>query len=338
MLDLTNTQYRVVLVTKTGEQIPLPALRSSSMSENDGALAAQLQFDADNVLYNGKWLHSWAALASWIVGQADWGSGWQEVYRGKVFVNTPVTDPLRHFQLTAYDPLISLDKSQDDRYYAAGKTGKQIITDILNAWNVPIGQIDGPNKVLGIQKFQSMSVAQMIFKVLVGSRLLGDTDYVLRWSGGKANVLAVGQNSTVYQLKEDNVVTSASDQWSIENLVTRVKITGSTSANGPVTTKATVDGQTQYGVLQQIVAGSSYPTLGEAKTAAQNILDLQGKPQLMRQIVAVDLPFLRRGDAVDVQAGTISGKVIVSGVQHDWTNRSMTVQFNRLYANTVVTS
>lgn len=336
MIDVGNVAYRVVLLTKDGTQIPLPALRTATIAENDGTLAQQLQFDADNILYNGKWLHTWASLASWIVGQSNWGSGWQEVYRGKVFVNTPTTDPARHFQLTAYDPLIYLDKSQDDRYYAAGHTGKDIITDILHAWGLPIGQIDGPVKKLGVQAFRGQSLAQMIFSVFVRSRLLGDTDYVLRYSGGKVNVFKVGQNKTIYELKEANSVQSASDEWSIENLVTRVRITGSTTAKGPVTTAATVTGQTQYGVLQQIISQSSYSTLADAKQAAQQLLDQKGQPQLTRQVLSADLPFLRRGDVVSVQAGTISGNVIVSGIQHDWSNRTMTVQFNKLYANTVV--
>ena len=64
--------------------------------------------------------------------------------RGTVFAWDYRTDPLGHFTITAYDQLIYLMKSQDDRFYKAGQTAKAIIQDIAGAWRIPLGTVEGP--------------------------------------------------------------------------------------------------------------------------------------------------------------------------------------------------
>ena len=46
----------------------------------------------------------------------------------------------------------------------------------------------------------------------------------------------------------------------------------------------------------------------------------------MRKVTAPDLPFLRRGDKVRVEAGTLIGYYIVSSVSHDATTRTMMME------------
>ena len=43
-------------------------------------------------------------------------------------------------------------------------------------------------------------------------------------------------------------------------------------------------------------------------------------------MIAPDLPFLRKGDKVIVEAGTLIGYYIVSSVMHDATNRIMVME------------
>ncbi|GEO26223.1 hypothetical protein AAC03nite_20080 [Alicyclobacillus acidoterrestris] len=330
MVDLTEVQYGLEIVQGSGQVIAVPGVRSLTFQENTSELAMSVQVDADNQQINGSWLHELAALGSWVVVWADWGAGKQEVFRGIVFVNDPILDTNLHFQLTAYDPLIYLDKSKDDRYYPAGKTGAEILTDIFKSWNVPIGSINGPNKKLGIQVFHGQTVADMVNSVLQQSVLAGDDIYLLQFSNGKVNVIEAGKNTPVYKLTTNDAVMSVEDEWSIEDLVTRVKITGKTNPNGSVQTAATVDGLTQFGILQEIISQQSYDGLAQAKQAAQMILQQNGQPIPNRQVTAVDIPFLRRGDAVYMEAGTLNGQYIISGIQHDAGSRTMTIQFNNI--------
>lgn len=327
-IDVSQITYKAYVVTSAGKVIPVPDPRSLSWGESDQELAMSVTVDADNLQVDGKYLHEYVALGSHLKIYSNWGAGSQELFDGIAFVNAPTTNAAPHVQITAYDPLFYLDKSQDDLYYAAGKTGGYIIRDILQKWNVPIGTIDGPNKPLGVQAFHGSTLASNIGTVLQQSVWHGDDTYLLRWASGKASCVKVGGNSPIYVLTDAQGIQEVDDQWSMENMVTRIKITGKTDANGAVETSTTVDGQTQFGILQQIISQQSYSTLGDAKTAAQQMLDQNGQPTLTRQVIAVDLPFLRRGDAVEVHAGTLNGTYVVSGIQHDATTRTMTVSFN----------
>jgi len=76
------------------------------------------------------------------------------------------TDPLGSVDIEAYDQLIYLFKSEDDRYYRSGQRAIDVLTDIFRAWNIPIGKIEGPNVVLAKQVFRQMTVAEMINSIL----------------------------------------------------------------------------------------------------------------------------------------------------------------------------
>jgi hypothetical protein len=327
-IDISRIWYKAYIVSSTGKVVEVPDLRTLSYGESDQELAMTSSVDLDNLLIDGQYLHEYAGLGSHFKIYSNWGQGTQEVFDGIVFVNDPITIAAPHVQLTSYDPLIYLDKSKDEIYYPAGKTGAYIIRDLLQKWNVPIGKITGPNKPLAIQVFHGDSIATAINSVLQQSVLVGDDTYILQFKNEVANVIEVGQNSDVYVITDAQGGAQVDDQWSIENMITRVLIKGKTEPNGTVATASVVNGQTQYGILQDIISESSYTNMAQATQAAQQILQESGQPILNRQLTAVDLPFLRRGDAVEVHMGTLDGVYIVSGVQHDPSTRTMVVSFN----------
>jgi len=328
MIDVAKLNYSLVLFRPDGQRIDLnPFLRSLSWEENDGELAVRLEAELQNQqLAGGKWLHQLIPLGGQIFLYADWGSGQQEIFRGTVFVWDYQTDPLGHFSITACDQLIYLMKSKDDRFYRAGQTAKAIIQDIAKAWGIPLGDLQGPDVALAKQVFRGDTLADMIYSVLNEAKKKGGGKWIVRSRQGKIDVVRPGQNTPVYVFSARMNVDSINDMQDIEDLVTRVKIIGAEDKEGKAPVVAQLDGRTEFGTLQEVVYNRQYDTPAAAKSAAEDILKERGQPRKRRKVTAPDLPFLRKGDKVKVEAGTLIGYYIVSSVTHNATQRIMSME------------
>lgn len=328
MIEAGKVKYDLVTITPQGEKLHLmEAARSLAWEEPEGELAVRLEVELQNQqLPSGAWLHQQLPLGGQILLYADWGAGWDEIFRGTIFNWQYRTDPLGHFTVTAYDQLIYLTKSKDDRYYGAGTTCKTIIQDIAKAWQIPLGTIEGPDVGLAKQVFRERTLADMIFDVLDQAKKRGGGNWIVRSRVGKIDVVRPGQNSPVYHFGADSSVSGIEDNQDIEDLVTRVKIVGAEDNEGRAPVVAKLDGRTEFGVLQDVVNQAQYDTPAAAQAAAKEILAERGQPRKRRRFTAPDLPFLRRGDKVHVAAGTLSGYFLVAGVSHDAVNQTMTVE------------
>lgn len=189
-----------------------------------------------------------------------------------------------------------------------------------------MGDVQGPNVALGKQVFRGETLADMINSVLKEAKAKGSIRWVVRSKQGKIDVIRPGQNTPVYLFSANTNVESIEDRQDIEDLVTRVKIVGAEDKEGKAPVVATLDGRTEFGVLQEVVYQRQFDNAAAAKAAAQDILKERGQPRRRRKVTAPDLPFLRRGDKVKVEAGTLIGYYIVSSVTHDATNRIMVME------------
>jgi hypothetical protein len=203
---------------------------------------------------------------------------------------------------------------------------KAIIEDIAKAWGIPLGDVQGPNIALGKQVFRGETLADMINSVLKEAKAKGSIKWIVRSKQGKIDVIKPGQNSPVYLFTADTNVESIEDRQDIEDLVTRVKIIGAEDSEGKAPVVAQLDGRTEFGTLQEVVYQRQYDTPAAAKSAAEDILKERGQPRRRRKVTAPDLPFLRRGDKVKVEAGTLIGYYIVSSVIHNATQRIMSME------------
>ncbi len=217
-------------------------------------------------------------------------------------------------------------KSKDDRFYKAGQTAKAVIQDIAKAWGIPLGTVQGPDVALAKQVFRGETLADMIYSVLNEAKKKGGGEWIVRSKQGKIDVIRPGQNTPVYLFTHDTNVDSISDRQDIEDLVTRVKIIGAEDSEGKAPVVAQLDGRTEFGTLQELVYQRQYDTPAAAESAAKDILKERGQPRRERKVIAPDLPFLRKGDTVKVEAGTLIGYYIVSSVTHDATNRIMVME------------
>ena len=328
MIDVGKITYLLYYLTPQGARINLtPFLRGLTWEENDGELAVRLEAELQQQQLPGnKWLSTQIQLGGQVYLYADWGSGLQEIFRGTIFVWDYQTDPLGHFTITAYDQLIYLMKSKDDRFYKAGQMAKAVIEDIAKAWGIPLGTVQGPDVTLAKQVFRGDTLADMIYSVLNEAKKKGGGKWIVRSRQGKIDIIKPGQNNPVYVFTANTNVESIEDRQDIEDLVTRVKIIGAEDSEGKAPVVAQLDGKTEFGVLQEVVYQRQYDNLAAAKSAAEDILKERGQSRRRRRVIAPDLPFLHRGDKVKVEAGTLIGYYIVSSVTHDATNRIMVME------------
>lgn len=295
--------------------------------EQPDELAARIQARLRQARIGGQWLHQLLPLGAWLIVSADWGNGKQEVCRGTIFDWRYATGD--GLTVTAYDPLIYLTKSKDDRVYRAGTKGQTIIEDIGRAWNIPIGRVDGPTIAVGKQVFRGDTLADMITTVLRRAKLRGGGNYLVRSTAGKLEVIKFGEGATdTWRLTHEDLVGRVEDRQDIEELVTRVTILGHANEDERAPVVAVKEGRTEFGRLQEILREEEFDpdTPGAASQAAAEILAERGQPRKRRIIEAVDLPWLRKGDKVEIAAGTLVGTFGVTGVSHDADTRTMTLE------------
>ncbi|MNW34037.1 hypothetical protein D3C74_110040 [compost metagenome] len=326
MVNIAQIKYDIAVLLPQGERLSLSNVANGlNWSESSGELAASLQFRIYNQKLGNGWLHKKLPLGARTLLRADWGEGWQEIHQGIIFGWEYENDSVGALNIKAYDILIYLLRSKDDRYYPNGTKARVIVEDIAKAWNIPIGVNDLPDMALAKQVFRGDTLGAMLDKVLEQVQKRGGGKYVIRASGGKINFLRQGQNKTVYRF-EGEIVRRMTDQQDIEDLVTRVKIIGKEDKAGRAPVIAQLDGKTEFGILQDVIYNEQYDSAAAAKIAAQEILKERGVPRKQRTIAAVDLPFLRRGDKIFASVGTIEGHFVVVGIQHDADSRSMTME------------
>ena len=327
MIDIAKIKYELVVVLSNGAKVyPQIATSDVTTEDNDGELAVRLEADFHNVkTSDGKRLHQQLPLGGRLFLYSDWGAGKKEMFRGTIFNWLYKENPLGTILITAYDPLYYL-KSKDDRYYKANTTAKAIIVDIAKAWGIPLGTVQGPNVALAKQIFRGNALKDMISDVLKQAKKRGAGKYVVRSKLGKLDVVQPGQNSPVYHFGADSNVSLVDDQQDIESLVTRVKIIGAEDKEGRAPVRATKDGRTEFGVLQDLIYERQYDNLSAAKKAADEILEEYGKPQKKRKVIAPDLPFLRKGDMVHITAGTLNGYYIASSIRRRLKDKTMTLE------------
>lgn len=334
MIDISKIKYQLLLVTEAGKEIDITrATEDLGWEEGEAELALRTSFTMANIAHNGQLLSSLAKPGCLIAIIADWGTGKEEVARGKIVEWDPQFSSSGNIVgITAYDDLINLQASQDNRYYSAGTGTKSAITAIFTDWGIPVGEYKGPDVAHAKTLFKAEYLSDIIIQLLDDAKKKGGASCTVRSTKGKVSVLPEGSNTTIYHFTEDKNVELARDMMSITTLVTRVKVVGKEDADGKQAVEAIVDGLTNYGIRQQIYVRDEDDTLATATAAAKDIIDTVGKPDHVRTINAPDIPTIRKGDKVHIQAGTLNGYYIVTSIRHNASGATMSMDIKELEA------
>lgn len=329
MIAIQKIRYVLLFITPEGTSIDLTdSLLSLSWQESMQELAMKAQATVVNTKTKWGYLHKVICPGGKICIFSDYGDGIQEVFRGTIWRWDYRSTKEKVLQITAYDDLIYLQKSQDNRYFAAGQQTKNIVQSIAEAWQIPLvyqwKSISHP-KIL----YKNRTVAQMIFSVLNEAKAVLGEPFVILNKEGVSYVLPWGSNDQIFTLSQQDFVISTQDQVSLDGLTTKVLISGKSDDQGRMPVAATLEGQTKYGVLQQIIPYTRGSSLQELKQKGETLLKEQGKPAETISIVAPDIPCLRKGDCLQITAGNLIGSFFVTEMMHRANEKQMTVTLER---------
>jgi hypothetical protein len=330
MIDVSKVSYEVIVITEKSVQLNITqAVEQLGWEEGEDELAMKISFEMYNASYNGSKLSSLIKIGCIAAVKASWGSGKGIVAMGSV-VECERTDTKSDaiYNVVAYDNLYSMQKSQDNIYFAKGKGTKSALTSIFSSWGITLSSYTGPNVSHSKILYKNSYLGDIVRGILDEAKKKGGCKAIVRSTENKVSIVAVGSNKTVYHFEGDNSV-SSKHKMSITNLVTRVKIVSSEKKEGAPKVEATVDGKTSYGIFQRIVNHASSDSLSDAKKTAQEMIDENGSPEETSTVQAPDVPPVRKGDLVSLKVGALSGFFVILSIQHNADDGKMTMQVKK---------
>ncbi len=328
MIDLSKIKYRVVVMDEAGNQYNIKDyIQNLGWEENETEISVRSSFTARNDKTSKGYLSS-IIKPGCLVGifATDGGSLDEEVARGYVENWNPVEkNSGNNLKCTCYDELYKLQKSQDNRYYPSGTGTKSALQGIFDDWEIPQGDYNGPNASHGKTVCNNKYLSDILLEFLDDAVKRGEEKCMIKAAKGYTSVVPWGSNETVYVFRVDNTQ-SFSQTISTANLITRVKVVGQADDDGKRSVDATLNGETKYGIRQRIYTRGSDETLSDANSAAQEILDGEGKIEKEMTVQSPDVPFIRKGDLVYIISGSVSDYYYVKSIQHNADAYSMTME------------
>jgi hypothetical protein len=328
MVDISRVTYEVELITETGGTYALTeAVTALSWEEQANELAQRATLTLANFKTDAGYLIDMAKLNCFIMIYANWDGTRHRMFGGSIWEWEYTSANEKELSLTAYDPLIRLQQSKHRQYYPPGMGTKQIIQDVCDEWGIPLDygwvSISHPKKAL-----QTQAISDIIIGLLEEVKNKTASKYTVLFRDEKMQIREQGSNASVYEFTGENVV-STTDRLSLRDLITRIKIIGKAEENTRPPIEAVVEGRTEFGVLQEILVRDSDKTLADAKAEAETLMKERGQPSEDISVTTVDLPFLRKGDRVRMNAGNLLGYFYVTGVSHNAIDKIMTMELCR---------
>jgi hypothetical protein len=321
-----NIKYKVLILQSSGTMVNITgSIEDISLEDNDGEISQHADITVANVEYGTGNLSDIIKPGCALYCYADWGTGYTETFRGVVWDwNDRPTSTNKNFEFTAYDNLIYLDKSQDNLYFTAGTKTEAIISSIAKKWNIPFSY-----------KYSSITHAKQVMSATALNdaikTVLDDTqskvsdNYVVTSRKGVMTIMAQGSNTTICQFNSQNC-TAVQNKLSMDDLITKIVIGGTEDSVGRTPVEAIFEGRTEFGVLQSISNRDDSNTLSAAEAAAKKALQQNGNLSEDRAIDTIDVPFIRKGDKIQVDSGSLQGYFFVLGATHNLKSRTMTLQ------------
>ena len=325
-------EYKVAIVDAKGTRYNVtPVLIDLTLSENEGEIAQKATIRLANIQVEGKWLTGIIQVRNRVFIYADTGEKNDEVFRGFVWERPYQSDLNKEISLVCYDNLIYFQKSQEYQYFSAGLSTASICSTLCSKWGVSLkyntDSITHPKLPLR-GTLSDIFQTDLLYEV---EKKKG-TKSVMRSIKDAVHIDKIGSNSTIYKLikgDEGNAISTKST-ITMDNMVTKVVILGKEDDNDRAAVEATVNGDTAtYGTIQKIISASTGTSLADAKAEAQELLNEYGKPEYAFEITAVDIPWIRKGDKVYVEAGDMVGNFIARSITHDAMKKTMTLEAER---------
>lgn len=327
-----NPKYTVAIIARDSMQYDVtPAITKLTLQENDGEIAQRVTITMSNLKVNNSYLSAIFGVGDRVFVYGNDGNQKEEVFRGFVWTDNGATNKSKSLTLTCYDNLIYFMESEEYQFFSAGYSTKSICEALCEAWSIGLSY-----------RYDSITHPKLPLRGNLADIFLSDlldevkkktgAKYIMRSEKDTVVIDFVGCNTTVYKLtkgKNGNAI-EASSETTMQGMVTKVVILGKEDDNERAAVEDIVEGNTsEYGTLQKILNVSSGTTLEEVKQEAEELIHEKGNPKTTYSVTSVNVPWVRKGDKVEVNAGDLSGDFIVKSITHYGSDKTMTLEVEK---------
>lgn len=325
-------KYTVAIITQDSIRYGVTeAVTDLSRQEPEGEVAQRATITLANIQHDGRYLSGIFGVRNRVIIYADDGEKNDEVFRGYVWTKSYKSKTEKEMTLICYDNLIYFQESEEYQYFSSGYSTKSIAGTLCGKWGVKLHynhkSITHPKLPLR-GKLSDIFLTDLLDEV----RKKTGSKAVMRSKKDEVYIDTIGSNTTVYKLYsgENGNALETGSETTMAGMVTKVVLIGKEDDNERAQVEDTVNGDTaKYGTLQKVLNVSSGTTTAEVKAEAKEMIKEKGKPKQLFSITAIDIPWIRKGDKVNVSAGDMVGDFIVIGIAHDGTNKTMTMEAER---------
>lgn len=324
-MNVLENSYAVKAFLKDGTVLDLnPAVTRLSWQDPPEEVAQRATIQLAQVKTDRGFLNQLLPLCTVIQIVANGA----EVFRGIVWEWEYESSSNREITLTCYDYFIYAQNSKTFAYFPEGKSTQDIIGTICSDAGISLSyKWDSATHDKTV--FRGNYIADQILETLDKAKKRIGGAPVATFAGGTLTIQKAAYNKTIYHFKATESAMMTSERMTMDGLVTKVAIYGAESEDDRRQVEAVVNGKTEYGTLQDVVLRTSTSSLSDAKKEAQTILQEDGSPKRTINAEVPDVPEIRKGWKIRVDAGSLIGYFIVKGVTHDATARSMSLELKR---------
>lgn len=324
-VDITKLKYSIKAFFSSGEVMDLTGLCTSlTWGDEKNSIAQKAEVTLANIKIDKGYISDLIELCTQIVIFVNG----EEYFRGIVWDWSYTSALEKELSFTAYDNMIYLTQSKGNTYYSSGKSTQFLVEDICKEWNIAICY-EWESWTHGKTPLKDMEISRQLTTVLDEAQTKLDSKYVMLFEKDTLFIRKKGSNTDVYYFHGKNVE-STTNRLTLQGLVTKVLVYGKSEEDKRPPLLKTIDGDLDYGVLQEIVTKDSNKTLEDAEKEAQNILKEKGKPEETITVSTIDVPMIRKGDKIKLVAGNLSGYFIVEGVTHNGFEKTMEMELERI--------
>lgn len=319
--SLRNPIYTTYVLSGDQKYNISPAVESLDFSDQEKQISHSVRITLLNAKMGSGWLSDILSIRNRVIIYANDGAKNDEVWRGFIW-SRPREYGLteRTISLKCYDNLIYFQESEDAEFFASGKSTKTIMSTFCDKWGVKLSY-----------SYESITHSKLALRGNLADIFTADVldlvkkrtgkKYVIRSEKDVMYVMTVGQNATVYDIKKKENAITAKGEETMDGMTTKIVIYGKANDDDRRPIEATISGNTsQYGTLQKIVNREENTSLADAKKEAQSVIDEDGKPKEEYSVVAIDIPWIRKGDKVNLDVGDLKGAFIVLGIDREISN------------------
>ncbi|MBU5211077.1 hypothetical protein [Heyndrickxia oleronia] len=227
-----------------------------------------------------------------------------EIFRGILFATS--IDSTGAQSLTAHDPNVYLTKNSDTVRFV-GKTATQILSTLCGKYGIAVGSLANTRHVIPRFIVRGKTLYDIVVTALTETQKATGKRYRFRNVAGKLELVEVTTQVKRLVLENKRNIIDASFSESIEDVKTRVKLTGGDEEK-PVTFEVSSPSTSQYGVMQHYEHKSDVKSAKELKPLADALLAELSKPSQEFSVTAI-------GDIEVVSATTVVVDESMTGIK-----------------------